>query len=53
MEQKLQYIVDKIGELNIQITEKQAEQFFRYMLSGSYEVNSSLNWIKNDEWFVS
>ena len=30
MEQKLQYIVDKIGELNIQITEKQAEQFFRY-----------------------
>lgn len=23
------------------------------MLSGSYEVNSSLNWIKNDEWFVS
>ena len=26
MEQKLQYIVDKIGELNIQITEKQAEQ---------------------------
>ena len=53
MEQKLQYIVDKIGELNIQITEKQAEQFFRYMLSGSYEVSSSLNWIKNDEWFVS
>ena len=30
MEQKLQYIVDKIGELNIQINEKQAEQFFRY-----------------------
>jgi len=30
MEQKLQYIVDKIGELNIQITEKQAEQFYRY-----------------------
>ena len=27
MEQKLQYIVDKIGELNIQINEKQAEQF--------------------------
>ena len=30
MEHKLQYIVDKIGELNIQINEKQAEQFFRY-----------------------
>ena len=30
MEQKLQYIVDKIGELNIRINEKQAEQFFRY-----------------------
>ena len=29
MEQKLQYIVDKIGELNIQINEKQAEPFFR------------------------
>lgn len=26
---------------------------FHYMLSGSYEVNSSLNWIKNDEWFAS
>ena len=30
MEQELQYIVDKIGELNIQINEKQAEEFFRY-----------------------
>lgn len=28
MEQKLQYIVDKIGELNIQITEKQASSSF-------------------------
>ena len=35
------------------ISQTEAEQFFRYMLSGSYEVNSSLNWIKNDEWFVS
>ena len=35
------------------ISQTEAERFFRYMLSGSYEVNSSLNWIKNDEWFVS
>ena len=35
------------------ISQTEAELFFRYMLSGSYEVNSSLNWIKNDEWFVS
>lgn len=32
---------------------EQAELFFRYMLSGSYEVNSSLGWVKNDEWFAS
>lgn len=35
------------------ISQAEAELFFRYTLSGSYEVNSSLNWIKNDEWFVS
>ena len=23
------------------------------MLAGSYEVNSSLGWIKNDEWFAN
>ena len=27
------------------ISQTEAELFFRYMLSGSYEVNSSLNWI--------
>ena len=35
------------------ISQAEAERMFRYMLSGSYEVNSSLNWIKNDEWFAS
>ena len=35
------------------ISQTEAERIFRYTLSGSYEVNSSLNWIKNDEWFAS
>ena len=51
MEQKLQYIVDKIGELNIQITEKQAEQFFRY-----YELLVEWNGFMNltlKKWFVN
>ena len=35
------------------ISPAEAERFFRYMLAGSYEVNSSLGWIKNDEWFAN
>lgn len=35
------------------ISRAEAERFFRYMLAGSYEVNSSLGWIKNDEWFAN
>ncbi len=35
------------------IPSTEAERLFRYMLSGSYEVNSSLNWIKNDAWYAS
>ena len=36
MEQKLQYIVDKIGELNIQINEKQSSSFvtMNYLWNG-------------------
>ena len=52
MEHKLQYIVDKIGELNIQINEKQAEQFFRY-----YELlvewNGFMNLTGIKKWFVN
>ncbi|WP_294517050.1 TetR/AcrR family transcriptional regulator [uncultured Pseudoflavonifractor sp.] len=35
------------------ISQDQAERIFRYMLAGSYEVNSALNWTKNDAWFAS
>lgn len=35
------------------IPEPEAERIFRYMLSGSYELNSSLGWIKNDAWYAS
>lgn len=46
MEQKLQYIVDKIGELNIQINEKQAEQFLRY-----YELHCGMEGIHESDWY--
>ena len=45
-------IVPELAEY-CHISEAEAERYFRYMLAGSYEVNSSLNWIKNDEWFAS
>lgn len=33
------------------VTEWEAEIIFRYMLYGSFAVNKSLNWIKNDDWY--
>lgn len=45
-------IVPEIAEY-CHITPEQAELYFRYVLSGSYEVNSSLGWKKDDKWFAS
>lgn len=33
------------------ISEDEAEQLFRYQLSGSYGVNVALGWVKDDKWF--
>lgn len=32
---------------------EQAERYFRYQLAGSYEVNCSLGWVKDDAWYAS
>lgn len=34
------------------VSEAQAQQMFRYMLYGAYEVNTSLGWRKDDAWFA-
>lgn len=35
------------------ISEEEAEQLFRYQLSGSYGVNVALGWVKDDKWFAT
>ncbi len=34
------------------VSEEQAQQIFRYMLFGAYEVNSAQGWKKDDAWFA-
>lgn len=33
------------------VTEWEAEIIFRYMLYGSFAVNKSLDWVRNDDWY--
>ncbi|MCC8100981.1 MAG: hypothetical protein LIP11_01530 [Clostridiales bacterium] len=33
------------------VTEEYAELFFRFMLHGSFYVNKTLKWEKNDTWY--
>lgn len=58
-----QYIQNKIFLLNKDsavssimeyclLSEAEAQWIFRYMLSGAYEVNASMGWVKDDAWYA-
>lgn len=36
---------------NLHLTQKQAEMLLLFVINGTYKVNKSLNWTKNDTWY--